>query len=119
MAVRLSLLILAAAVPTLASAEVMDKEFGLLVVAGVGVMAVALAFAAARWLPWALIVIVPAIAYVFAIHLSELVDPHVGPAIVREAGSLYVGVSWSLPILAVIAVIAGFAMRRARANAAI
>jgi hypothetical protein len=119
MAARLSLLILGAAIPALASAEVMDKEFGLLVVAAVGVIAVVMAFAAARWLPWALVVVVPAVAYVFAIQLSELVDPHVGPAILREAGPLYVGVSWTLPILAVVAVIVGFAVRRARANAAI
>ena len=119
MDVRLSLLILGAAIPALASAEVMDKEFALPVVAGVGLIAVVMAFAAARWLPWALVVVVPAVAYAFALHLSELVDPYVGPAILREAGPLYVGVSWTLPILAVVAVIVGIAMRRARANAAI
>jgi len=90
----------------------MDKEFGLPVVTGVGLIAVVMAFAAARWLPWALVVVIPAVAYVFVAHLSELVDPHVGPAILREAGPFYVGVSWTLPILAVVAIIVGYGMRR-------
>ena len=112
------MLILGAAVPFVARAEVMDKEFALPIVLCAGLVAVLAAFAAARWLPWALVVVAPAIAYFFVAHLSELLDPQVGPAILREAGPVYVGVSWALPALAVVALVVGLVLRRARPNAA-
>jgi hypothetical protein len=51
-------------------------------------------------------------------HLSELLDPHVGPAVLREAGPLYVGISWAFPFVVIVALIAGLRLRRGRQSAA-
>ena len=96
----------------------MDKEFGFPIVVAGGLIGAVAIFAAARWLPWALIVVAPATAVFFVMHLSELLDPHVGPDVLREAGALYVGISWALPLFVIVALIAGLLLRRGRQNAA-
>ena len=111
-------IILAAVFPAPAWAEVMDKEFALPIVAAVGLVGAVAAFAAGRWMPWALTVVAPATAVFFFMHLSELLDPHVGPAVLREAGRLYVGISCAFPLLVIVALIAGLRLRRGRRNAA-
>lgn len=118
MAVRALAIILAAVFPAPAWAEVMDKEFALPIVVGFGLLGAVAAFAAGRWVPWALTVVAPATAAFLVMHLSELLDPHVGPAVLREAGPLYVGISWALPFVVIVALIAGLRLRRGRQSAA-
>jgi len=96
----------------------MDKEFGLPTVIAAGLIGAAAAFATGRWLPWALTIVAPAIAVFFVMHLSELLDPQVSPAVLREAGPLYVGISWVSPFVVIVALIAGLLFRRGRQNAA-
>ena len=93
------------------SAEVMDKEFAYSTVLAWGVLGTIVSFAASRWAPWFLVLAAPVIAAFFIAHLSELADPHVGPAILQEAGLAYVVMSWAFPVLIVVAVIFGLAVR--------
>jgi hypothetical protein len=117
-AVRALVLISAVAFPALGWAEVMDKEFGLPTVIAGGLIGAAAAFVTGRWLPWALTIVAPAIAVFFVMHLSELLDSQVGPAVLREAGPLYVGISWVLPFIVIVALIVGLLSRRGKQNAA-
>jgi hypothetical protein len=116
--VRRLALILAALLPASAWAEVMDKEFGLSIVVAAVLIAGLAAFAASRWLPWALLVVLPLTTLFFVAHLSELLDPHVGPAISREAGAFYVGISWISPFVVIVGVVLGLLLRRGSKNAA-
>lgn len=119
MAARTLILILAAVFPAYAWAEVMDKEFGLPVVLAAGGIATLATFAASRWLPTALIVVVPITGFFFYAQLSELLDVRVGPAIRHEAGTVYVVVSWTLPVIVALALVVGLVLRRGKQNAAI
>ena len=71
-------------------AEVMDKEPGFLGIwlplFSLGVLGFFLA--RIRW--WAGLAVLPAVAFFSFRLLSELYDPHVGPAIREEAGLSYV-----------------------------
>lgn len=105
--------------PTWARAEVLDKEHSfstLLVVAVVGAI---VAFWGAHRKPWLLVGLLPAVGIFFASHLSELVDPFVGPAMAREGGQAYVIASWASPLLVVAAVIAGYVLRVRHAKSAL
>jgi hypothetical protein len=97
------------------SAEVMDKEFAYSTVlaweVAWGVLGTIVSFAASRWLPWSLVLVVPVIAVFFIAHLSELVDPHVASAMLQEAGLGYVVMSWVFPMLIVATVICGLVVR--------
>lgn len=101
-----------------AFAEVMDKEPSLAAI-WVGSMAVALtSFAAASQRPWLLLFIVPIPLALLTGLFMELTDPQVGPAILREAGVLYIASSVLGPLCVVGGVAAGFRLRWRRAQKA-
>jgi len=89
--------------PDLAVAEVMDKEPSLAVTWTWALIggAVGLVGWRFRWWVGAAFAVVPA-AYFVALHF-ELTDPHVGPAIVAEAGRGYV--FWSYGAVVAFAVL--------------
>lgn len=97
--------------PVLGHAEVMDKEFSLGVVLLWGLIGAPLVFLAARIKPFLLFILAPAIGLFFFGHLSELMDPHVGPAMVAEAGQFYVFISWAAPAVVLVSGAVGFAFR--------
>jgi lipopolysaccharide export LptBFGC system permease protein LptF len=105
--------------PTWARAEVLDKEFSLPTVLAVAVVAAVLAFRVARGKPWALAGLLPIVGTFFWLHLSELLDPFVGPAMAREGGQTYVIVSWVSPLLVVAAAVIGYVLRVLHAKSAL
>jgi hypothetical protein len=98
--------------PAIASAEVLDKEFSLSTVAGVALFSSLAAFWAARKQPWALGVLLPIAGIFFWLHLSEFLDPFVGPAMAREGGVAYIVISWLSPLPVAVSAAHGFALRR-------
>ena len=108
---RLKFFIVFLLAPALASAEVLDKEFTLPTMAGVALFSCMAAFWAARNRPWALAVLLPIAGIFFWLHLSEFLDPWVGPAMAAEGGPTYVIASWLAPVAVVVACAFGFAMR--------
>ena len=105
--------------PTWARAEVLDKEFSLPTVLAVAVVAEVVAFRVARGQPWTLVGLLPIVGTFFWLHLSELLDPFVGPAMAREGGQTYVVVSWVSPLLVVAAVVIGYVLRMRHAKSAL
>src|SRR4051812_47171164 len=114
MSMRLCFLMIAW-LPSVAYAEVMDKEFAFSTVALWTFAGAAVVLWSARFKPWVLAVVLPAVVGFFSVHLPELADPHVGPAIRAEAGSMYVFVSWAAPVLIVAALGVGMRWRFLRA----
>lgn len=105
--------------PVWARAEVLDKEFSfstLLVVAVVGAI---VAFWVARRQPWLLVGLLPVVGVFFAAHLSELMDPFVGPTMALEGGQAYVIASWASPLLVVATVVVGYVLRVCHAKSAL
>ena len=98
-------------VPVLGHAEVMDKELSLASVLICGLSGTLLVFFSARLKPLLLLVLLPVIGLFSFDHLSELMDPHIGPAMVAEAGQLYVFYSWAAPALVLVAGGVGFVLR--------
>jgi hypothetical protein len=99
-------------VPALARAEVLDKELNLpelVVFVGAGMLA---AYLAARYRPWALLIVVPAVGLVLAAHYSEFLDPAVGSAMRNEGGFMYVVATWCAAPLVLAAVAAGYVRKR-------
>jgi hypothetical protein len=109
---RTFLAIFAALFPVLVQAEVMDKEPSFFAVLILGLFGALLVFLAARFKPWLLLVLLPVVATLIYLQLSELVDPFVGPAIAAEAGRLYIVISWAAPVLVFAGCSAGFVWRR-------
>jgi len=105
--------------PTWAQAEVLDKEFSFSTLIAVAVIGAIVAFWVARRRPWLLVGLLPAVGIFFAAHLSELVDPFVGPAMALEGGRAYVIASWTSPLLIVAAVVAGYVLRVHHAKSAL
>ena len=103
--------ILLALFPVLGHAEVMDKEFSLIAILLWGLMGALFVFFAARLKPMLLFILVPVIGLFFFGHLSELVDPYVGPAMAAEAGQFYVFISWAAPAVVLVSGVIGFAFR--------
>lgn len=99
-------------IPSVASAEVMDKEPSLLSVWIVGIVAAALIFGAARLRPWLMLVLAPIFVLLSYAQLSEVLDPVVGPAIKTEAGSVYIASSWAAPTVVVLAGLLGVCARK-------
>lgn len=105
--------------PTWARAEVLDKEFSfatLLAVAGVGAI---VAFWVSRRQPWALAGLLPLVGIFFGLHLSELLDPSVGPAMALEGGLAYVIASWGGPLLIAFAAVVGYVLRARHVKSAL
>ncbi|MDO8286008.1 MAG: hypothetical protein Q7T69_13445 [Rhodoferax sp.] len=102
--------------PTLARAEVLDKEFSLSTLLAVAVVGAIVAFLVARRQPWALAGLLPIIGMFFGMHLSELLDPFVGPAMALEGGKIYVIASWVSPLVVVAAAVVGYVLRARHAK---
>lgn len=108
-------LLLVALLPAIAHAEVMDKEFSLGVVVAWALLGSVGCFASARYRPRLLLLPLILTGGFFAGQLSEVLDPHVGPAIWNEGGLIYVIASWAGPVGLVLAVSLGlFGRRRSR-----
>jgi drug/metabolite transporter superfamily protein YnfA len=94
--------ILLALFPVLGHTEVMDKELSLVTVLLWGLIGALSVFLTARLKPLLLFILLPVISLFFFGHLSELMDPYVGPAMAAEAGNFYVYISWIAPALVLI-----------------
>src|SRR5262245_59861517 len=93
-------------------AEVMDKEFSFSTLLAWGIAGTFVAFGAARWVPLGLLIVLPIVGSFFYPHLSEVNDPHVGPAMLHEAGLAYMIFSWVCPGSIMVALLFGFVARR-------
>jgi hypothetical protein len=112
--VALTLLIL----PLPALAEVMDKEPSVAALLTFGVCGGIASGLAARFRPRVLWVLAPIVLFYFAVQLSELSDPVVGPAILREAGPSYVWASWASLVIPFAGLLIGAVLRRKRRGVA-
>ena len=104
--------------PAFAGAEVLDKEFSLSTVAGVASLSSVGAFWAARRCPWALAILLPITGIFFWLHLSEFLDPFIGPAMEAEGGVDYLIASWLAPLVVTVAAAFGSVLRFRSAKAA-
>ena len=102
--------------PEGAFAEVMDKEPSLLQVAGWGIGLGAIMFGLlykGRLIP-ALLVLLLAADFFYSLYL-EITDRHVGPAILKEAGEIYIINFWAMVVLDIVAlVVGGYYYRKSR-----
>ncbi len=98
--------------PITAHAEVMDKESSELVVWAWAIAPAILAFLAAVYMRWLLLLVLPVPILFFVAHLIEVTDPYVGPAIAREAGVSYLVASWAGPLTLALGVFLGLLFRR-------
>ena len=69
--------------------EVMDKEPSTLAMWGLAVSGGAVGYVAARWRRWTAWVTVGIVGLAAFVLLSELRDPDIGPAILRETNGRY------------------------------
>ena len=93
--------------------EVMDKAPTLRAIWGAAVLLGVVGYVAARFRRW---LVLPALALVGLAtwtELGELLDPQVGPAIMREAGMWYVAQAGAAVALAVILCVLGLLPKRA------
>ena len=93
--------------------EVMDKEPSLRAIWGAAVLLGVVGYVATRFRRW---LVLPALALVGLVawtELGELLDPQVGPAIMREAGTWYVAQAGAAIALAVILCVLGLLPKRA------
>ena len=104
--------------PAVGFAEVMDKEFSFATVLAVGILGAVSAFASARWLPWALVLVAPILVVLFYAHLAEVADPVIRSAMFEEAGATYVVVSFIAPLLVAACLAIGLYLRARRAKTA-
>ena len=111
---RSLILLLAAVLPNAAMAEVLDKEFSLPAIAAWALLGTIAAYLSARHRPWLLIVVFAAVGSFFALHLTELTDPFVGPALSSEGGITYVFLSWFGPVAVLVGSALGLAVRKRR-----
>lgn len=98
--------------PGMVQAEVMDKELSLFSVWLWVIVGAAGIFFAARFRPWLLLIAVPLLSFFFYVQLSEVTDSSVGPAMLREAGYIYIVSLWAAPVLAVVGAILGWWLRK-------
>ena len=93
--------------------EVMDKEPSLRVIWGGAAALGLIGYAAVRFRRWLVLPSLALIAIAIWIQLGDLLDPHIGPAIMQQAGLLYVGQACAAAALAVILCVLGLAPKRA------
>lgn len=113
---RLTLLVLLLVAFGLAHAEVMDKEPSLMQNIVWGLVSSALCLFVARFKPWLLLVVVPLPAFYFLSLLSEIHDPFVGPAMLNEAGKLYIYSGYGLGVLVLASIFVGLWWRAVKAQ---
>ena len=116
---RHTIFLAALLLPISARAEVLDKEFSLPTLLAVAVVAAIVVFWVARRQPLALIALLSIVGMFFGLHLSEILDPFVGPAMAREGGKTYVIASWVSPLLVVTAAVVGYVLRVRHAKSAL
>jgi len=114
--VRITVAFVALVFPALASAEVLDKEFSLQALLIANAVGAVLCYWTTRLRPGFLAVLLPLAALLFWVHVSELLDPHVGPAMATEGGMQYVAASWAAPAVFAVACILGFLKRARRSD---
>lgn len=107
---RYTLFLATLLLPAWAQAEVLDKEFSFATLLAVAVVGAIVAFWVARRKPWALAGLLPVVGIFFGLHLSELLDPSVGPAMTLEGGLTYVIASWGSPLVIVISAVVGYVL---------
>jgi hypothetical protein len=88
-------------------AEVMDKEPSSTWLISCGLILAVLALVAVRLSRWSLAIFAPAALLSAVVLTSEICDPYVGPAILREAGLTYVVTGWISALLPFLACILG------------
>jgi hypothetical protein len=69
-------------------------------------------------LPWALLLVIPVLAMLFYAHLAEVAHPAIRSAMLNEAGTPYVVVSFISPLLVAAFVGVGLYLRVRRAHTA-
>ena len=113
---RTLIALLLSVAPSVALAEVMDKQIASPVVCGLVASTFGAGFLTSRYKPLLLWLVMPAFALLWFGHLGELLDPHVGAAIAREAGPIYVALSWGGAASLVAGPVLGFLFRRKAAG---
>lgn len=113
---RLMLVVLLLAAFGSSHAEVMDKEPSLAENIIWGVAGSVLCFVAARYKPWLLLVAAPLPILYFLNLAGELQDPFVGPAILNEAGKIYIYSGYGLGVLVLVSIFAGLSWRAVKAQ---
>lgn len=91
--------------------EVMDKELSLPGVWLLNLSLAAFGYVLCRRYKWSLLFTLPVALFFSFAHLGELHDPHVGPAILEEAGRSYVIQSYAAMTIAILASCAGALVR--------
>lgn len=92
-------------------AEVMDKEPSGLWLVSCGAAIALVAAGATRYTRWALLVFGPLAVLGLCGLTSEIRDPFVGPAILREAGFSYIFIAWVSGLLPTIGCVVGWLWR--------
>lgn len=106
--VRFFAVLLACSWPIAARAEVMDKEPSLVQIWMLAVLSAIVIYLCLRFFRWWIVVPVIVLAHLAnGAIFFEIHDPHVGPAIVAEAGVSYVVQAYLAYALVVVATIAG------------
>lgn len=93
-------------------AEVMDKEPALISIVLCGIIGSLLAILSTRFKPWLLLLAFPFPALYFYGLILEINDPYVGPAILNEAGSIYIYSAYFLSVLLVFSPFIGMIWRK-------
>jgi uncharacterized membrane protein len=93
-------------------AEVMDKEPALISIVLCGIIGSLLAILSTRFKPWLLLLAFPFPALYFYGLILEINDPYVGPAILNEAGSIYIYSAYLLSVLLVFSPFIGMIWRK-------
>ena len=99
-----------------AHAEVMDKEPSLTQNIVWGLVSSCLCLLSARFKPWLLLVVVPVPSLHFWALFSEIRDPFVGPAMLNEAGEIYIYSGYGLGVLVFASVVVGLWWRAVKAQ---
>jgi hypothetical protein len=101
--------------PFAAHAEVMDKEPSLLSIWILCFAGIFLAFLSAKKSKWVAIITLPIMLF-FASLIGEVEDPFVGPAILKEAGNIYIVSAYIAPLLVLFSLGGAFYIRRKKSK---
>ena len=93
--------------------EVMGKEPSLRAIWGAAVVIGVVGYVATRFRRWLVFPALALVALAAWMELAGLLDPHVGPAIMQEAGMWYVAQAGAAIALAVILCVLGLLPKRA------
>jgi hypothetical protein len=102
--------------PALARAEVMDKSLSLASIwIWAGLFGI-IGYSLCRWRVWLVFIALPLALFLPLAAILELIDPHMGPAIAQEAGTLYAIQVYLVTTLVLVAHVVGIIgrMRRRR-----